>query len=201
MNDILQDKILTRFLANSFITATELAARSDTLRILAHKGNPPTHFLLMFDELDYFIEEMFTGRIKRVSRQPVMAEVIFPADYLRSVDPHLYMKISKICTPGFFHPNVSPGIQNVCLGQQMISGAPLKELIYHLYDIVTYRNMTIEESNALNPAACRYFREYGREKLVKLTRPPLIRRALKVSVSVEDLRNGRSENTEVDHAG
>jgi hypothetical protein len=43
-----------------------------------------------------------------------------------------------------------------------------------LFEIVTYRNCTVDERNALNPEACRLVREYP-SLLTKLGRPPLFR--------------------------
>jgi hypothetical protein len=81
---------------------------------------------------------------------------------------------ASIESPGFIHPNVLYGA--VCLGRQFAPGTPIEALIWELFEIVTYRNCTLDHS--LNPEACRLIREYpwllegiGRPSLFRSDRP------------------------------
>ena len=52
----------------------------------------------------------------------------------------------------------------------------LTELIWHVYEILTYRNLNLDERDALNPQACRYLRLHP-EVLAALRPPPLRQRS------------------------
>ncbi|MFQ6114402.1 MAG: hypothetical protein ACE5NG_10010 [bacterium] len=180
------DKIYLRFLENSFEKAKQLEAESDILTIEGKRGNPPYNFLLKFEPIHHLIQNIDNGQIQ-LTEGPVFVDIYFPEDYLRSLDPDFYLKVVGILNPEFFHPNVKMLLGYVCLGHDFLPGTPLSDLIYHLYDIITYHNTTVDERDAFNPAACRYLREYP-EIIKQLNNPPLRRRKLKVNILVEDLK-------------
>jgi hypothetical protein len=82
------------------------------------------------------------------------------------------MRVASVITPDFVHPNVVRGI--VCLGGGFAAGTPISELIWLLFQIVSYRNCTLEERNAMNAEACRLLRSCP-DLLAKLDRPRLLR--------------------------
>lgn len=179
------DKIYLRFLENSFEKARQLEAESDILTIADKRGNPPYHFLLKFEPVHHLVQNFDTGQVQLI-QAPVLLDVCFPEDYLRSLDPELYLKMVAILNPAFFHPNVKPFLGYVCLGHDFLPGTPLSDLIYHLYDIITYQNTTVDEQDAFNPAACSYLRQYP-EVLKQIQNPPLRRRKLNLNIKVEHL--------------
>ena len=182
------DKIYSGFLKQSLEQATQLAADSDVLSILDTKGNPPFRFLLQFSGIDYLVQSCETGEVE-INHEPVLVDLYFPPDYLRSVDPELYLKIVSLLTPGFFHPNVRIPFGLICLGHDFLPGTLLGDLAFHIHDIITYQNATVDERDAYNPEACRYLRQYP-DILKQLRRPPIRRRNLKVQVTVESLEKG-----------
>jgi hypothetical protein len=75
---------------------------------------------------------------------------------------------------------------NVCLGGDFAPGTPLSGIVWELFEIVTYRNCTVDERNALNPEACRMVREYPL-LLEQLAPPPLLRAARPIRIAVRPL--------------
>ena len=59
-------------------------------------------------------------------------------------------------------------------------------LLWELYDIVSYQNVTLDERNALNPEACRLLREHE-GLLAQLTPKPFLRRAHKLQITVREI--------------
>lgn len=178
MNQAQFDKVYLGFLEKSFSQAKQLEADSDILTILYTKDNPPSRFLLQFDDIDYLTQNEETGRVAIVS-EPLLVDVCFPSDYLRSTDPQLYLRVVTLLNPGFFHPNVRLPFGAICLGHDFLPGTLLSDLAFHIYEIITYQNMTVDERDAFNPSACRYLRQYP-EVLRKMRRPPILRPGAKV---------------------
>jgi hypothetical protein len=194
------DDIFRSFLVESHTQAAALVAESDILHVVPHPltalptvyfpvmthvaSSPPTIYLILFEDVAYLsatptgIVEMTTGSL------PV--EVRFPPDYLRSTDPTLYLKLVTLLDPlsfalphaDFFHPNHDPITGAICLGADFRPGTPLPALIWHIYDIITYANFSVDERNALNPAAGRYWRDHP-DELSELPIKPLRRRKLR----------------------
>ena len=182
------DDIFRSFLDDSYTKTAELAAESDILRVIPHPlTHPPTLYLLVFEPMEYLRDT--TSGVVEVAKGVLPVEVRFPLDYLRSTDPVLYLKIATLVDPvtfalphpDFFHPNHDPLTGALCLGANFRPGTPLNALIWHLYDILTYANFSVHEHNALNPAACRYWREHP-EEVSRLRITPLRRRRLKATV-------------------
>jgi hypothetical protein len=182
----MQDKILASFLQNSFADAKQLESESGVFSICESLGSPPSRFLLRFSGLDHLVQDPADGRV-HVSQQPVLVGVNFPPDYLRRIDENLYLKVVCLLNPDFFHPNVKSPLGWICLGHAFMPGTTLSDLVYHLYDIVTYQNMTVDEQDAFNADACRYLRQYP-ETVAKLQRPPLRHQPLQLQVKVKELR-------------
>ena len=189
------DAVLSRFLHNSWKQAQLLQADSDILRILpinqvayaaAAADDPPSHFLLRFKNMQFFSLDPDSGLVIQQSG-PLDAAVNFPADYLKSLDPALYLKMIAVMQRHFFHPNVNSEIGCVCLGRHLAAGSTLSEIILHVYDILSYRNMQLDEHDALNPMACRYFRDHPD---LHLSVPSLRRKKLKAAVRLRSDKQG-----------
>ena len=48
----------------------------------------------------------------------------------------------------------------MCLGAAFGPGTPLAGVVWQLFEIVSYRNCTVDEGNALNAEACRLVRAH-----------------------------------------
>jgi hypothetical protein len=172
------DRIFRTFLENTAADAAELQKRSDVVALDPLPPQPPSRYSCAF-RVPYLRRQ--PSGIVEIVEGPVLCGISFPDDYLRSADPSLYVKLASVLNSGFLHPNVLLG--SVCLGSRFAPGTPIGELVWELFEIVTYRNCTVDERNALNPEACRLLREYP-ALLDRLERPPLFRsnRAIQTAV-------------------
>ena len=176
------DPVLSAFLENTKLEAIALVARSDVLTIVPlGPGALSSGYVCEFS-LPY-LRRLPNGTVE-VAPGPVLIGVRFPEDYLRSADPHLYVKVASVITPDLIHPNISGGM--VCLGASFSPGTSLTALLWELYDIVSYQNVTLDERNALNPEACRLLREH--QQLLEPLRPaPFLRRERTLQATVKEL--------------
>ena len=170
------DQIFLAFLENTAADAAELQQKSDLLTLRGIPPMPASKYECCF-RVPY-LRRMPTG-IVVMDPGPVHFTITFPNNYLRSTDPSLGMRVAFIASPGFLHPNVLSGA--VCLGGQFAPGTPIEALAWELFEIVTYRNCTLD--HALNQEACRLIREYP-SLLEAMGRPSLRRSDRSVHVSV-----------------
>jgi hypothetical protein len=154
----------------------ELADESDVLRVLPCPPLPPAAYVCEFRVR--YLRRAPSGLVE-VAPGPVLAGLRFPEDYLRAADAHLYLKVASVLTPDLVHPNVLGPV--VCLGSAFAPGTPVRVLLWELYEILAYRNLTLDERNALNPEACRLLREHA-HFLNQLEAPPLRRGRLPLRV-------------------
>jgi hypothetical protein len=165
---MMSDQVFMTFLHNTLIQAMELADESDVLRVIPRPPLPPAAYVCEF-RVPYL--RRTPSGIVEVAPGPVLAGLRFPEDYLRAADPHLFLKVASILTP-LVHPNILGPL--VCLGSKFAPGTPVRMLLWELYEIVAYRNVTLDEHNALDPEACRLLREHP-HLLGQLEAPPLRR--------------------------
>jgi hypothetical protein len=97
----------------------------------------------------------------------------FPANYLRAVNP--FETVTLFHPLNVYHPNVAFGAPFICVGH-ITPGMPLVDLLYQVYEILTYQKLTPREDDALNPEACRWAR--GRLARFPIDPRPLKRRPL-----------------------
>lgn len=81
--------------------------------------------------------------------------VFFGADYLRSVNPTETLTLFDPLNT--FHPNVAFGAPFICVGR-ITPGMPLVDLLYQVFEILTWQKLTPREDDALNREACRWAR-------------------------------------------
>jgi len=178
------DTIFERFLRNMQAEAMELQKNSDNVLIAPEAGNPPFRYLVTFKEMSYLIRN---NQGVRLITAPLNMVINFPEDYLHSLDANLYLKLVAVLRPDFFHPNVKFPV--VCPGHEFLMTSPgLTEIVSHLYNVFTYRNMNVSEADALNFEACEYLREHG-DIIKKINVIPLRRKKLNVSVKVVELKS------------
>ena len=171
--------VFKTFLHESMVDAMELAGQSDgRLEVFPQAPFPPSRYGLAFHVP--FLRTLPSGTVEVVTIEPVLVGLTFPESYLRSADRHLLLSIVSVLTPRVLHPNVRGGF--VCLGDLM-PGTPLRILLFELYEILGYRNLGLDERNALVPDACRFLRG-NPDLLPKLVAPPLRSRRPVLSVRV-----------------
>jgi len=163
------DEIFLRFLQNTAAEAAALGARSDILQLEARDPFPSPRFDCTFHVP--YLRRLAQGTVE-IDPGPVEGFIRFPEDYLWSTDPALYLNVAAVLSPDFLHPNVQAGA--VCLGVGFAPWTPLTGVVWQLFQIVTYRNYTVYERNALNPLACRLVRAHP-GLLEQLPQPRLYR--------------------------
>jgi hypothetical protein len=173
----MSDRVYLAFLQNTLVQTLALAEESDVLRVLPLPPLPPSRYLCEF-QLPY-LRRLPSGVVE-VAPGPVQAGVSFPGNYLSAADPHLPLKVAAMLTQDFVHPNVHGSV--ICLGSAFAPGTPFRVLVWELYDILAYRNVTLDERNALNPEACRLLRAHP-NLLDRLEVRPLRRRAKSVPIA------------------
>jgi hypothetical protein len=99
--------------------------------------------------------------------------IFFGADYLRSAHP--FEVLTLFGPPNTYHPNVAFGAPFICVGK-IVPGMPLVDLLYQVYEILTYQKLTPREDDALNKEACRWAR--ANQHRFPIDRRPLKRRSL-----------------------
>jgi hypothetical protein len=103
--------------------------------------------------------------------------IFFNADYLRTVNP--FEALTMFGPPNTWHPNVAFGAPFICVGK-ISPGMPLVDLLYQVYEILTWQKATVREDDALNKDACRWARA-NQHRFPTDTRP-LKRRSLEIRV-------------------
>jgi hypothetical protein len=172
------DHVFRTFLENTAQDAAELQGKSSVVILAPLPPLPPSRYCCTF-QVPY-LRRGLSG-IVHIDAGPVVCGISFPEDYLRSTDRGLFMKVASVLSPGFLHPNVLHG--SVCLGNRFAPGTPIGALVWELYEIVTYRNCTVDERNALNAEACRLVREHP-SLVDQLGRPPLLRSKNAIEIAV-----------------
>jgi hypothetical protein len=168
----IDDPIYERFLKRQWEEGMELARSSDLLR-LHTPGMVPPHFVAEF-LCDGLVREG-EDEIKVASGFNV--GIWFPPDYLRRTDP---FEMLRLFTPGVWHPNVSREHPLICIGR-LTPGTPLVDILYQLFDILTYQKYNPREDDSLNKAACAWARENQNRFPVDCR--PLKRRSLNLEVN------------------
>jgi ubiquitin-protein ligase len=161
------DPIYDRFLRRQWDEGSELARSSDLLKLHAPPMAPP-HFVAEFLCNGLIREE--TGDIKQANDFHV--GIWFPPDYLRRADP---FEMLRLFTPNVWHPNVSREHPLICIGR-LTPGTTLVEILYQLFDILTFQKYNPRENDSLNKTACAWARE--NQDRFPIDRRPLKRQSL-----------------------
>jgi ubiquitin-protein ligase len=103
--------------------------------------------------------------------------IYFNSDYLRTVNP--YEALTLLDPLNTYHPNVAFGAPFICVGH-IAPGMPLVDLLYQVYEILTYQKLTPREDDALNKEACRWAR--ANQARFPIDPRPLKRRPLVLEV-------------------
>jgi hypothetical protein len=166
------DRIFDTFLRRQYDEGLALAADSDLVRILPI-GDPADRFVValgckgLVQDSPHHIHEA----------EHFEVGVWFPADYLRSADP--FRVVTWFGPLNTWHPNIAFGAPAICIGH-LSSGTGLVDIIYQVFEIVTWAKVTMREDDALNKEACQWAR--GHLDRFPVDRRPLKRRQLNLHV-------------------
>jgi ubiquitin-protein ligase len=165
------DPVYRNFMERQLAEGMELARSSDILRLHVPPMAPP-HFIAEFLCKGLVREE--DGEIREASAFQV--GIWFPQDYLRRADP---FEMLRVFTPRIWHPNVSAELPLICIGR-LAPNTSLVDILYQIYDILTYQKYNPREDDSLNKFACAWARE--NHDRFPIDRRPLKRRALNLEV-------------------
>jgi hypothetical protein len=170
-----QNRMLEGFLRSQHQEGMHLAAESDLLDLLPVGAEPHTRFIAEFGCKGLVRDE--NGGITEANRFAV--GIWFPPDYLRRADP--FQVLAWLGPKAVFHPNISHMVPLICVGR-LTPGTPLVDLLYQVFEIITYQKVTMREDDALNPAACSWARQNAHR--FPIDPRPLKRRVVQFQLSV-----------------
>jgi ubiquitin-protein ligase len=165
------DPIYQRFMESQFAEGMALADASDILRLHVPPMAPP-HFVAEYQCKG--LVRTAQGEISEATGFQV--GIWFPQDYLRRADG---FEMLRVFTPRIWHPNVSADLPLICIGH-LTPGTSLVDILYQVYDILTYQKYNPREDDCLNRGACSWARE--REHQFPIDGRPLKRRSLQLEV-------------------
>ncbi len=151
---VMKDKVLESFLVAQNREGLELADQSGLLDLYP-QGIPPVQCWIA----RFRCKGLVTTPEGEVAEADDFAVgIYFPDDYLRRVNPAQVLTWLNPSRP--HHPNISPSEcwPVICVGR-MWPGMGLVEILYQLFEIITYRKVTMNEQDALNRPACSWARK------------------------------------------
>jgi len=167
------DRILEAFLRRQQEEGLALARESDLLSLLS-LGSPADRYLVEFRCTG--LVERSPGEIAETDRFRV--GIWFPSTYLRVADP--FHVLTWLGPRNIWHPNISATAPVICVGR-LTPGTGLVDILYQVFEIVTWNKVTMREDDALNRAACQWARQH-RDRF-PVDRRPLKRRPLTFHVA------------------
>jgi hypothetical protein len=173
----MSDRVLAGFLERQREEGLALAAESNLLSI----------YPVGLDRDKYAVELRCRGLVEEASGEIGRAErfsfgVWFPSNYLREASP--FEVLTWFGPRNVWHPNISNTAPVICVGR-LAPGTSLVDIIYQVFEIVTWNKVTMREDDALNRVACQWARG-NRDRFPVDTRP-LKRRT--VQAVITDLQN------------
>lgn len=179
------DRVLEAFLTRQQEEGLTLTRESDLVSLVPI-GSPADHYLAEF---------RCSGLIERRPGEVVKADrflvgVSFPSTYLRAADP--FRVLTWLAPRNIWHPNISATAPVICVGR-LAPGTGLVDILYQVFEIITWNKVTMREDDALNRAACQWARQH-RDRF-PVDRSPLTRRAL--TLQVADISEGSSANGQI----
>ncbi len=173
------DKILSAFLTTQHAEGMALAAASDLLELfVASTGDQLQRYLARFRRTGLLYAP--DGQI--TPGNDFSVGIWFPDDYLRRVEPA--QVVTWLGPRAVWHPNILPPF--LCVGR-LAPGTGLVDLLYQIFEIITYTKVTMREDDALNKEACVWARHH--QDWFPVDTRPLKRRAL--DLRVESIGEGK----------
>ena len=151
------DNALRGFLERQHAEGMALAEQSDLLELWPLEGNPPYKYVAHFS-----CKGLVKNGPEITEAESFLVGIMMPSDYLARVGP--VEVVSWLSPENVHHPNVGRGpIRRegplfICLGD-IAPATPLVDILDQVFEIITYKNMTMQESNALNWEACAWARQ------------------------------------------
>jgi len=184
------DQVLNTFLAGQLSAGLALAAASDRLDLtpIPRGDLPPNRYLARYDCRG--LVRTASGEVREANSFTVA--VRFGSDHLRRCRP--WEIATVIDPPNVQHPNVAG--HAICVGH-LGPGTQLVEILTQIYEILTFRKITMREDDCLNPAICAWARD--NQAMFPTDDRPLRRRRLNLRIetkpSVKPLQDtgGRQE--------
>jgi ubiquitin-protein ligase len=165
------DPILRAFLERQAEEGRALARASDILDLDCLPGGQ--HFIATYHCRGLVKDP--AGAVREAGAFHV--GITFPAGYLRNVNPP---EILTLLGPlNTYHPNLTFGGPFICIGH-IVPGMQLVDILYQIYEVLSYQRVTPREDNALNREACRWAR--ANQARFPIDPRPLKRRALALEV-------------------
>jgi hypothetical protein len=169
------DKVFHGFLRRQLEQGPALGRASDVLDVVAFEPSAaPQHYVARF---------RCTGLVRAANGEIVTANdflvgVFFPDDYLRNANPA--QVLTWLGPQNAYHPNISASGPFICVGR-LAPGTALVDILYQVFEIITYQKATMREDDALNRDAC----AWARRNLDRLPIDPrpLKRRAIDFTVA------------------
>lgn len=164
------DPVYQGFMESQLAEGMALSDASDILDLHVSPMTPPHFFAdfhckgLLYDEAG--IRE---GNEFRVG-------VWFPDDYLRRASA---FDMLRMLTPHVWHPNISNDMPLICIGN-LAAGTPLVDILFRLYEVLSYQRWHPVENDSLNKLACAWAR--GHQHRFPTDSRPLKRRRLALEV-------------------
>jgi hypothetical protein len=148
---VFNDKIFQGFLEAQHKEGIALAHESDLLDLSA-QGHPPYQCWIAEFHCKGFIRNK-DGEVSETNDFRV--RIYFPDDYLRRCNP--METLTWLKPKSIWHPNISSKVPLICIGR-MTPGTTLVDILYQVFEVITYNKVTMVESDALNTEACRWAR-------------------------------------------
>jgi hypothetical protein len=162
-----RDSVFTAFLEAQREAGEALAAASDRLELRPGRGIAPDRYLARL---------ACRGLVRTRTGEIVEADdwhvgIWFPPNYLRGPIEPLEV-VSLLAPTNAFHPNIRPPF--ICVGR-VNPGTSLVDLLFQVYEIVSYQRVNPREDDALNLKACVWAREQQSRGRFPIDRRPLKR--------------------------
>ena len=158
------DNVFRGFLKRQYVAGMALAESSDVLTLKPFGGPPPQKFIA-----EFHCKGVTWAQRQTQDWDLFRVGICFPDDYLREAD--VTVVLTMLSPPNVWHPNVfGPAI---CVGR-MPPGTELVDLLYQVFEIITYQRVKMREDDALNGLACSWAREH--QDQFPIDPRPLLRR-------------------------
>jgi hypothetical protein len=167
------DPIYEAFLDRQYEEGAALERESDLVELVPSPIAPP-HFVARFRCKG--LVRAKDGEIREADR--FEAGIWFPPTYLRRADT--FEVLRWFGPSNVWHPNISDKLPLLCVGR-LAPGTPLVDLLYQIFEIITYHKYMPRESDALNSDACAWARR--NQDRFPVDRRPLKRRKLNLEVT------------------
>ncbi len=147
------EEIFHGFLQHQQEQGQKLADDSDLLELFPLGKSPAQRYIARYSCRGLI--RTTEGEVQEADRFEV--GIYFDREYLRRAAPHV---LTWLGPREVFHPNISDRAPVACIGA-IRPANPLVDLLYRVWEVITYRKKTTNEFDALNAVACQYARNHA----------------------------------------